>query len=290
MVAVSICMPIYNVEKYLNQCLESIIQQTFRDFEVIMVDNGSIDDSFNICQMYTLKDERFKLYRQEKAGVAAVRNTCLKHVHGEYVAWIDSDDWIDNDYLNKLVETQKKTQADIICIGNKTYMNDQIYLGSHQNKYGSYPGCEIPKKDAIGDIFFGMLSLISLWGCLIKKSLYRGFIFSEDNRYDDQGNKFKLYLQANKIVGIPEVAYTYRVREESITQSDTELLKFLEEQTANLEKLFYYVEVADFETDYFYHRYLEWLTRKLSEEAVKNDSKCQSYLKKRLKLLKSRMI
>lgn len=290
MVAVSICMPIYNVEKYLNQCLESIIQQTFRDFEVIMVDNGSIDDSFNICQMYALKDERFKLYRQEKAGVAAVRNTCLKHVHGEYVAWIDSDDWIDNDYLEKLVETQKKTQADIICIGNKTYMNDQIYLGSHQNKYGSYPDCEIPKKDAIGDIFFGMLSLISLWGCLIKKSLYRGFIFSEDNRYDDQGNKFKLYLQANKIVGIPEVAYTYRVREESITQSDTELLKFLEEQTANLEKLFYYVEVADFETDYFYHRYLEWLTRKLSEEVVKNDSKCQSYLKKRLKLLKSRMI
>lgn len=290
MVAVSICMPIYNVEKYLNQCLESIIQQTFRDFEVIMVDNGSIDDSFNICQMYALKDERFKLYRQEKAGVAAVRNTCLKHIHGEYVAWIDSDDWIDNDYLEKLVETQKKTQADIICIGNKTYMNDQIYLGSHQNKYGSYPDCEIPKKDAIGDIFFGMLSLISLWGCLIKKSLYRGFIFSEDNRYDDQGNKFKLYLQANKIVGIPEVAYTYRVREESITQSDTELLKFLEEQTANLEKLFYYVEVADFETDYFYHRYLEWLTRKLSEEAVKNDSKCQSYLKKRLKLLKSRMI
>lgn len=280
MVAVSICMPIYNVEKYLDQCLESIIQQTFRDFEVIMVDNGSTDDSFNICQMYALKDERFKLYRQEKAGVAAVRNTCLKHVHGEYVAWIDSDDWIDNDYLNKLVETQKKTQADIICIGNKTYMNGQIYLGSHQNKYGSYPGCEIPKKDAIGDIFFGMLSLISLWGCLIKKSLYRGFIFSEDNRYDDQGNKFKLYLQANKIVGIPEVAYTYRVREESITQSDTELLKFLEEQTANLEKLFYYVEVADFETDYFYHRYLEWLTRKLSEEAVKNDSKCQSYLKK----------
>ncbi|MBM6956535.1 glycosyltransferase family 2 protein [Ligilactobacillus salivarius] len=290
MVAVSICMPIYNVEKYLDQCLESIIQQTFRDFEVIMVDNGSTDDSFNICQMYALKDERFKLYRQEKAGVAAVRNTCLKHIHGEYVAWIDSDDWIDNDYLEKLVETQKKTQADIICIGNKTYMNDQIYLGSHQNKYGSYPGCEIPKKDAIGDIFFGMLSLISLWGCLIKKSLYRGFIFSEDNRYDDQGNKFKLYLQANKIVGIPEVAYTYRVREESITQSDTELLKFLEEQTANLEKLFYYVEVADFETDYFYHRYLEWLTRKLSEEAVKNDSKCQSYLKKRLKLLKSRMI
>ena len=290
MVAVSICMPIYNVEKYLDQCLESIIQQTFRDFEVIMVDNGSTDNSFNICQMYALKDERFKLYRQEKAGVAAVRNTYLKHVHGEYVAWIDSDDWIDNDYLEKLVETQKKTQADIICIGNKTYMNDQIYLGSHQNKYGSYPGCEIPKKDAIGDIFFGMLSLISLWGCLIKKSLYRGFIFSEDNRYDDQGNKFKLYLQANKIVGIPEVAYTYRVREESITQSDTELLKFLEEQTANLEKLFYYVEVADFETDYFYHRYLEWLTRKLSEEAVKNDSKCQSYLKKRLKLLKSRMI
>lgn len=289
MVAVSICMPVYNVGRYLNQCLESISQQTFRDFEVIMVDNGSTDNSFEICQAYTSEDNRFKLYRQEKEGVAAARNTCLKYMKGEYVAWIDSDDWVDRDYLEKLVKTQKETNADIVCIGNKTYMNNQIYLGSHQNKYATYPKCEIPKKDAIGDVFFGMLSLISLWGCLIRKSLYRGFIFSEDNRYDDQGNKFKLYLQANKIIGIPEVAYTYRVREKSITQSNTKRMKFLEEQTTNLEKLIYYVEIANYETSYFYHRYLDWLNKKLAEETVKNDIECQNYLKRRLRLLEIRM-
>ena len=163
MVKVSVGVPVYNVDQWLRQCLDSIRQQSFQDFEVIMVDDGSTDNSFEICQEYAFKDKRFKLYHQENKKNGGIRNTCLKYMSGEYVTWIDSDDWIDNDYLNKLVETQKKTQADIICIGNKTYMNGQIYLGSHQNKYGSYPGCEIPKKDAIGDIFFGMLSLISLW-------------------------------------------------------------------------------------------------------------------------------
>ncbi|WP_143456204.1 glycosyltransferase family 2 protein, partial [Ligilactobacillus salivarius] len=86
MVALSICMPVYNVGRYLNQCLESISQQTFRDFEVIMVDNGSTDNSFEICQEYVFRDSRFKLYHQSNFGVATARNTCLKHMYGEFVA------------------------------------------------------------------------------------------------------------------------------------------------------------------------------------------------------------
>ena len=83
MVKISIGVPVYNVAKYLRQCLDSIVKQTFTDFEVIMVDDGSTDNSFNICQEYVAKDDRFKLIHQENEGNGGARNTCLKNMQGE---------------------------------------------------------------------------------------------------------------------------------------------------------------------------------------------------------------
>ena len=120
MVKVSIGIPIYNVSEYLHQCLNSVLSQTFTDFEVILVDDGSTDDSFRICQEYVSRDKRFKLIHQENKGLAGARNTCLKHMTGDFIAWLDSDDWLENDYLERLVSTQAKTGADIVCIGIKT--------------------------------------------------------------------------------------------------------------------------------------------------------------------------
>ena len=120
MVKVSIGIPIYNVSEYLHQCLNSVLSQTFTDFEVILVDDGSTDDSFRIFQEYVSRDKRFKLIHQENKGLAGARNTCLKHMTGDFIAWLDSDDWLENDYLERLVSTQAKTGADIVCIGIKT--------------------------------------------------------------------------------------------------------------------------------------------------------------------------
>ena len=103
---ISIGVPFHNVEEYLPQCLDSILRQTFTDFEVIMVDDGSTDGSFEICQKYASKDSRFKLFHQENGGVAKARNACLRHMNGKFITWIDSDDWVDEDYLEKLIDTQ----------------------------------------------------------------------------------------------------------------------------------------------------------------------------------------
>ena len=117
MVKVSIGVPVYNVEVYLRECLDSIMNQTFKDFEVIMVDDGSTDNSFSICQEYVAKDNRFKLIHQENKGLAGARNTCIKNMHGEYITWIDSDDKIKPDYLEKLLQVQVETGAQIInCV------------------------------------------------------------------------------------------------------------------------------------------------------------------------------
>ena len=198
MVKVSIGVPVYNVDQWLRQCLDSIRQQSFQDFEVIMVDDGSTDNSFEICQEYVSKDERFKLYHQENKGLAGARNTCLKHMTGDFIAWLDSDDWLENDYLERLVSTQAKTGADIVCIGIKTFMNDEFYMGSHQDKYGAFPDHVIPKKIAMSVVFWGIYALISVWGNIMDAKLYKGVVFSEGLNYEDQGNKFKLYLNSKK--------------------------------------------------------------------------------------------
>ncbi|WP_225366062.1 glycosyltransferase family 2 protein [Ligilactobacillus salivarius] len=117
MVKVSIGIPLHNGEEYLRQCLNSIIEQTFKDFEVILVDDGSTDNSFVICQEYVAKDSRFRLIHQKNKGTAGTRNTCLKYMHGEFITWIDSDDKIKPDYLEKLLQVQAETGAQMInCV------------------------------------------------------------------------------------------------------------------------------------------------------------------------------
>ena len=128
MVKVSIGVPIYNVEEYLRECLDSIMNQTFEDFEVIMVDDGSTDNSFMICQEYVARDNRFKLFHQENKGNGGSRNTCLKYMHGEFITWIDSDDVVDNNYLERLLEVQAETGADIVRCSKKHIRGNDIFL------------------------------------------------------------------------------------------------------------------------------------------------------------------
>ena len=264
---ISIGVPFHNVEEYLPQCLDSILRQTFTDFEVIMVDDGSTDGSFEICQKYASKDSRFKLIHQENGGVAKARNNCLRHMTGDFIAWVDSDDWIEDDYFERLIRTQERTGADMVCIGIKTFMNNEFYMGSHQDKYGAFPGHVIPKKIGMSDVFWGIYALISVWGNIMDARLYKGVVFSEGLNYEDQGNKFKLYLNSKKIVGIPELGYVYRIRSGSITQDGiTNFEKILDGkvmQVTNLEKFMYYIENANYEVDYFHNLYSEWLDRQL---------------------------
>lgn len=98
----SIIVPVYNVEKYLVRCIESVINQTFKDFECILIDDGSLDNSGNICDEYSLKDSRIVVVHQNNAGVSAARNTGLNIAKGEYICFCDSDDWLEDSLLEQL--------------------------------------------------------------------------------------------------------------------------------------------------------------------------------------------
>ncbi len=119
---VSIIIPAYNVEKYLSTCLESLIAQTYEDFEAIVIDDGSTDYTPQICEQYIFRDGRIKVVRQENAGVSVARNKGLELAQGEYITFIDADDWVEKDYLSTIVHTQP--ECDLLFFGNTHHHRD----------------------------------------------------------------------------------------------------------------------------------------------------------------------
>lgn len=113
----SVIVPVYNVEKYIGRCIESILEQTFGDFELILVDDGSSDRSFEVCNQYLLKDKRIKMIHQENKGVSAARNTGLKEATGKYIVFVDGDDTIERFFLYCLAQVDDN--VDLVICGNK---------------------------------------------------------------------------------------------------------------------------------------------------------------------------
>lgn len=125
MTKISVIVPVYNVEKYLNRCIDSILNQTFKDFELILIDDGSKDKSYEIMKCYT-KDKRLKIFKQKNMGPAKTRNRGIKEASGEFIMFIDSDDFIDNNYIEKYYNASKNSSYDLVIGGYKKINGDKI--------------------------------------------------------------------------------------------------------------------------------------------------------------------
>lgn len=280
MVKVSIGVPVYNVAEYLRECLDSIMNQTFKDFEVILVDDGSTDASFSICQEYMAKDNRFKLIHQRNKGLAGARNTCLKYMKGAYVTWVDSDDVVDDNYLERLLEVQEKTGADIVkCVKKHLRANNVFYITSYNKLYETEEQMkEVSKVDLLLDALDNRLMVLEFWGTLIPRQLYKGIVLSQGKIYEDQGNRFKLYLRSKKNVLLLEQLYSYRIRQGSIMDvsrkekdSLSERLYDLKVCTFNWNKLMYYVDIANYKVDETREACLKRLDRMPAEVNLSED-------------------
>lgn len=204
MPAISIIVPVYNAEKYIHKCIDSILSQTFADFELLLIDDGSRDNSGKICDEYANKDFRIKAFHKENGGVASARQNGMMHAIGEYLIHVDPDDWIDVDMLEYLYQEAKRTNADItVCDYNVVWHNGEI---KKVNVNLPKDNIVCLKKILLGEIHS------SLGNKLIKRSLYFDngiFFICGLNMCEDLSVMFRLMYYAEKVAYIPKSLYNY---------------------------------------------------------------------------------
>lgn len=206
---VTFILPVYNAENTLKRCLDSILKQTYCDYEVIIVDDGSVDDSGKICDSYSLNDNRFRVVHKENAGVASARQLGVSLASGEYVIHIDSDDWIESNMLSDMMN--EIGDADIL-------VSDYYYNTKHGQPYVRQVDCttseELLEKIIKGEVFG------SLWHKLIRRNLYQNIEFNTDLTFcEDQLLLFKILTTYQcKVINLHKAYYHYECNDGSITQ------------------------------------------------------------------------
>lgn len=146
MVKVSVIIPVYNSERYLEECLDSVIHQTLKDIEIIVVNDGSTDSSLEICKRFEEKDTRVRLLSIPNSGSAAARNVGLAHVHGEYIGFVDSDDWVEREMFERLYEKARLTNADIVGCNFMRHFPSQEIKNHIKYRSGLYNREQIVKE------------------------------------------------------------------------------------------------------------------------------------------------
>ncbi len=209
---ISIIVPVYNVEKYLPQCLDSIINQTFKDFECICINDGSPDNSLAILKEYASKDSRIRIINQENKGLSISRNIGIKNSKGKYISFLDSDDWIAENCLEVLYSAVEKLQYDIV-IGNH-----QFYY-SQEDKYEPYvSNIVINNKTSSFDKFLSAYNFGSVWARLYKREFLESnkMLFVENVVMEDYLFSIIANLLTNKIISVSDNVYFYRKQIASI--------------------------------------------------------------------------
>ncbi len=210
---ISIIVPIYNSEPYLDRCLASLEKQTYKNLEIWMIDDGSTDESAAICRAYEQRDPRFRYIRQENSGVSAARNRGLALARGEYIGFCDSDDWAEPDMYECLFNLCTETEADIAIVSEISDFNNHEVSSSAETKLFD-PEAAIREMHK-GDLFQGQL-----WNKLIKSELLRDLRFREDVLiYEDMLLMWQVFYRAKRIAFRDLPKYHYTVNPSSALRS-----------------------------------------------------------------------
>ena len=215
MAGISVIIPIYNVEKYLRECLDSILNQSYNDLEIICVNDGSTDSSFDILNEYALNDQRFVIINQDNLGVSVARNKGVEKAQGKYIAFIDSDDYLPSeDYFEKLFFACEKYSADIavagIIRGNKKKSSYLLKIEKEEvcsDYYSKLKICDVPESNYV-------------WNKLYKRSslIKTGLKFPPGRIYEDICYTNKILYYTDILVSVPGIYYFYRKRRGSIVK------------------------------------------------------------------------
>lgn len=245
---VSLIIPVYNVRDYLRKCLDSVAAQTYRDLEVVIVNDGSTDDSLEIVLEYTAKHPNFQCYTIENRGLGGARNYGMEHASGEYILFLDSDDYIAADTVEVLVNAAQENGSDIVVCNCCDVREDGSVLLAYKNVYKNAT-TSLAKEPEI------LLNRACAWGKLYKRDLLQGFSYVSRVWYEDMRLTPKLYLHAQRITYVEDSLFYYVQRAGSI-MNNLNYSRNLEVIDAFEDLLGYFREQGAYET---YKDILEFL-------------------------------
>ena len=209
---ISVIVPVYNAEKYLDDCMEAIINQTYSDLQIILVDDGSTDTSYDICEKYK-SDKRVVVIHKKNGGAASARNVGLRNVKGEYIAFVDADDIVRLDYFETLLKTMICTNADIV-ITSFAYSLSSV-MNSNKDEVSTYV---FSGRDCVLENFGSLcVETVSPWVKLFKSLQFEGIYFPDGRVAEDEYVFYKILYSLKKCVYISQKMYFYRKHEGSVT-------------------------------------------------------------------------
>ncbi len=212
---ISVVIPIYNVERYIRKCIDSAINQTYTNLEIILVDDGSPDLCGKICDEYLVIDTRIKVIHKKNGGLSDARNFGINVASGSYITFIDSDDWVRNDYIESLYEAIIKTKSDVsVCEFSYITENDKrlnsIVDDGHYEVF--------LHKEAIIALMYANKILTSAWGKLYKMKLFISRRYPKGKLFEDIPVTYDIFLQNIKVVFVASASYYYLYRESAISK------------------------------------------------------------------------
>lgn len=230
---ISIIVPVYNVEDYVLRCLDSLINQSYEQIEIILVDDGSTDKSGKICDEFKKRDERIRVFHKKNGGLSSARNYGIKKAKGDKIAFVDSDDYVKKDLILDLYEEMQGKGADIVVCGYNDVIPEKATLSGKEATVRL-----LTKQENI--------DIIS-WNKLYKKKLFvkNDIYFPEGKKHEDTLTTYKLMSKAGKVSYIDKSLYVYVERKGSITASEKVEERLLMREKAAMEAIDYFDDNKD---------------------------------------------
>jgi glycosyltransferase involved in cell wall biosynthesis len=216
---ISIIVPVYNVDKYLRKCVDSIISQTYKNLEIILVDDGSPDSSPMICDEYASKDKRVRAVHRENGGLSAARNTGIDISSGDYILFVDSDDYIDSNLVEYLLKNIINNDSDIATVSFKLFYDNAETKRKDAYLFQKTQVINMAPIDTLIDSLYEHSSTFHAWGKLYKRELFDNIRYPEGRLFEDTGTTYKLILKSKKISISTAKKYHYLTRQGSILHS-----------------------------------------------------------------------
>lgn len=205
MITFSVMIPVYNAKSVLNRCIQSVLDQTEQNFELLLVDDGSTDGSGELCDQWGMQDPRVRVIHQQNKGVSATRNVLLANARGEYIAPIDADDWVEPEYLQVLYALCKRWHVSVAACNHWLH-------GSHRQQVCFDQGasdCLLTAQQACHGVLYHRPPDVCIWGKIYRRTLLDGFRYPEGRLYEDTWLFADLMIAAGKIAYTPAPLYHY---------------------------------------------------------------------------------